>query len=72
MLPDERVSRAHARLQVRGGETWFTDLNSTNGSLIEGRNRLGTSVLIATHDHQLMRQFKAPRLELHDGNVRIV
>ena len=35
-------------------------------------NRLGTSVLIATHDHQLMRQFKAPRLELHEGNVRIV
>ena len=34
-------------------------------------NRLGTSVIIATHDHQLMRQFKAPRLELHDGNVRI-
>jgi len=28
-------------------------------------NRLGTSVVIATHDHQLMRQFKAPRLELH-------
>ena len=35
-------------------------------------NRLGTSVVIATHDHQLMRQFRAPRLELHDGNVRIV
>ncbi len=35
-------------------------------------NRLGTSVMIATHDHQLMRQFKAPRLELHDGHVRIV
>ena len=35
-------------------------------------NRLGTSVLIATHDHQLMRQFKASRLELHDGHVRIV
>ncbi len=34
-------------------------------------NRLGTSVLIATHDHQLMRQFKAPRLELYDGHVRI-
>ncbi|MGE0765879.1 MAG: cell division ATP-binding protein FtsE [Hyphomicrobiaceae bacterium] len=33
-------------------------------------NRLGTSVIIATHDHQLMRQFKAPRLELHDGYVR--
>jgi cell division transport system ATP-binding protein len=35
-------------------------------------NRLGTSVVIATHDHQLMRQFRAPRLELHDGNVRII
>lgn len=35
-------------------------------------NRLGTSVVIATHDYQLMRQYKAPRLELHDGNVRIV
>lgn len=35
-------------------------------------NRLGTSVIIATHDHQLMRQFKAPRLELHDGYVRIL
>jgi cell division transport system ATP-binding protein len=35
-------------------------------------NRLGTSVIIATHDHQLMRQFKAPRLELHDGYVKIV
>lgn len=35
-------------------------------------NRLGTSVVIATHDHQLMRQFKAPRLELYEGHVRIV
>lgn len=35
-------------------------------------NRLGTSVVIATHDHQLMRQYKAPRLELHEGHVRIV
>lgn len=35
-------------------------------------NRLGTSVVIATHDHQLMRQYKAPRLELHEGDVKIV
>jgi cell division transport system ATP-binding protein len=35
-------------------------------------NRLGTSVVIATHDHQLMRHFKAPRLELHEGYVRII
>jgi len=35
-------------------------------------NRLGTSVIIATHDHQLMQQFKAPRLELQEGHVQIV
>ena len=35
-------------------------------------NRLGTSVVIATHDHQLMRHFKAPRMELHEGYVRVV
>ncbi|MFN0218315.1 MAG: cell division ATP-binding protein FtsE [Hyphomicrobium sp.] len=35
-------------------------------------NRLGTSVVIATHDHQLMRQFKAPRIEVHQGHVRII
>ena len=35
-------------------------------------NRLGTSVVIATHDHQLMRQFNAPRIELSEGNVRII
>ena len=35
-------------------------------------NRLGTSVVIATHDQQLMRQFKAPRIEVHRGHVRII
>ena len=35
-------------------------------------NRLGTSVIIATHDYQLMRQFGAPRLQLERGTVQIV
>ena len=35
-------------------------------------NKLGTSVVIATHDHQLMRQTNARRLELHNGYVQIV
>lgn len=34
-------------------------------------NRLGTSVVIATHDAALMRQFKAPVLRLDHGHVRI-
>lgn len=35
-------------------------------------NRLGTSVVIATHDHQLMRQYRAPRLQLEQGHVKLV
>ena len=35
-------------------------------------NRLGTSVVIATHDEQLMEQFKVPRLQLEHGHVQIV
>ncbi len=36
-------------------------------------NRLGTSVMIATHDLALMNQYTAAkRLELHDGNVRFL
>ena len=35
-------------------------------------NRLGMSVVIATHDNQLMRHHRAARIELFDGHVRIV
>ncbi len=35
-------------------------------------NRLGTSVIIATHDYQLMKQFGAPRLQLERGTLQIV
>jgi len=34
-------------------------------------NRLGTSVIIATHDEALMDQFKAPRIKLDRGRVHI-
>lgn len=34
-------------------------------------NRLGTSVIIATHDYSLMDQLDAPRLVLHDGQLQI-
>jgi pSer/pThr/pTyr-binding forkhead associated (FHA) protein len=44
VLEDDRVSRAHARLEIKGGEVVFTDLNSTNGSVIDGRSRIGTSI----------------------------
>jgi cell division transport system ATP-binding protein len=34
-------------------------------------NRLGTSVIIATHDHALMDQLNAPRLMIHDGHLQL-
>ena len=34
-------------------------------------NRLGTSVIIATHDHALMDQLDAPRLMLFNGHLQI-
>ena len=43
VLDDERVSRAHARLEIKESEIAFADLNSTNGSLIDGRRRIATS-----------------------------
>lgn len=34
-------------------------------------NRLGTSVIIATHDYGLMAQLEAPRLMLNEGHLQI-
>ncbi|HXG77994.1 MAG TPA: cell division ATP-binding protein FtsE [Methyloceanibacter sp.] len=34
-------------------------------------NRLGTSVIIATHDYGLMEQLDAPRLVLYDGHLQM-
>jgi cell division transport system ATP-binding protein len=34
-------------------------------------NRLGTSVIIATHDYQLLTQFPAPRMQLENGRLKI-
>ncbi|MDX2259578.1 MAG: ATP-binding cassette domain-containing protein [Hyphomicrobiaceae bacterium] len=35
-------------------------------------NRLGTSVIIATHDHAVMRLHPAPRIEIVNRTVRVV
>ena len=34
-------------------------------------NKLGTSVIIATHDINLMNQFDTRRIVLHDGRLEI-
>ena len=35
-------------------------------------NRLGTTILIATHDQSLMKDFRAPRLVLENGELEVV
>ena len=34
-------------------------------------NRLGTSVILATHDYSLMEQLEAPRLTLDEGQLKV-
>jgi cell division transport system ATP-binding protein len=34
-------------------------------------NRLGTSVILATHDYSLMEQLEAPRLMLDKGQLKV-
>ncbi|MCB1281024.1 MAG: cell division ATP-binding protein FtsE, partial [Salinibacterium sp.] len=40
--------------------------------LFEELNRMGTTVIIATHNSGLVDRFKYPRLELEDGALHIV
>ena len=43
-LNDERISRLHAKLQEDSGRVIFTDLNSTNGTFVNG-TRVEATVL---------------------------
>jgi cell division transport system ATP-binding protein len=39
--------------------------------LFEELNRMGTTVIIATHNERLVSKFKYPRLELNDGQLAV-
>ncbi|HEX5504947.1 MAG TPA: FHA domain-containing protein, partial [Thermomicrobiales bacterium] len=45
VLDDARISRQHARLEVRGGDLVVTDLGSANGTRINGRAVSGSQPL---------------------------
>jgi pSer/pThr/pTyr-binding forkhead associated (FHA) protein len=45
MLDDPNVSRTHAEVRPRGGSWVLTDLGSTNGSRLNGRQVDGSEVL---------------------------
>ena len=40
--------------------------------LFEELNRLGTTVIIATHSHQLVERLGYPQLKLYDGQLKII
>ena len=65
-IDDERVSRNHVRLEIRQGNVVFTDLNTTNGTLLEGRRRIGATVWkpgekLQIGDHVLELEFASSR-----------
>src|SRR5262245_45517332 len=41
VLPDTELSRAHCRLETVEGEVIVTDLNSTNGTFVDGKRITG-------------------------------
>jgi len=62
VIDDERVSRNHVRLEVRRNNVVFTDLNTTNGTLLDGRRRIGATVwkpgqTLSIGNHELLVEF---------------
>ncbi len=82
VLTDTEISRRHARLSVEGSNVFVADLESTNGTFVNGQpvNRqllqdgdkiqVGTTTILKfTYHDQLDAQFQKKMLEaaLHDG-----
>jgi pSer/pThr/pTyr-binding forkhead associated (FHA) protein len=44
-LLDSKVSREHARIEIEGSQCRITDLNSSNGTYINGRRLSGSTEL---------------------------
>lgn len=74
----ERQRAGIARAVIRKPELLLADKPTSSVEPMMARrllrmfielNRLGTMILIATHDHNLLRQFRAPRLEIVGGKI---
>jgi len=66
VLPDERVSRSHCSFHVLLNEVIVTDLNSTNGSFVDGKRISGTLSLrpggaLQVGQHMLRHKFWSQR-----------
>lgn len=61
-LPDASVSRAHTRISCRSGQWMVTDLDSTNGTEVDGRRV--SEVVLTPGVHTLRVSPTAPELHL--------
>jgi pSer/pThr/pTyr-binding forkhead associated (FHA) protein len=50
VLPDEHASRVHARVQCREGRWFVADLDSRNGTLLDGESIRGETPLENGHE----------------------
>ena len=51
VLPSDRVSKRHARIELRDGAWWVCDLDSTNDTRLGGRPIQSARVERCTHVH---------------------
>ena len=55
-VEDANVSRRHAELRREGSDWWLVDLDSTNGTELNGTARLALEALGRRHDHARRRR----------------
>lgn len=73
-LPHSQVSRLHAQISVQGRDVWLTDLNSANGTFVNGRRITGAVVIkpgarIDIGPYELQFDGKALRANSRVNNV---
>ena len=64
LLEEEGISRVHARIQKEGEEYYLYDMNSTNGTFINGR-RLGVNEKVPLH---VTDEIAFAKIEYYIGN----
>ncbi len=64
LIPDQRVSRQHLRLERRGDELWVEDLGSRGGTRLNGRPLAGSARLA---DRDLLELSEESRITVRAG-----
>jgi pSer/pThr/pTyr-binding forkhead associated (FHA) protein len=69
VIDDDTVSGQHARLVYRNNQWWIDDLNSTNGTFLNGQ-RVSTLIVLTSGDSLRLGQIDlAVTIEAGDGDL---